>query len=78
MGISRKDMCPFSFWSVVNVIKAQRQKDTCMGKCEMDMCPLSYWRAIEGNSESTGKFHQSPEKKKKVICRGAGSIEASA
>ena len=29
------------------------------------MCPFSYWRAREGNSECTGKFHQSPETKKK-------------
>ena len=64
MGKSRKDMCPFSYWSVANVIKVRRQKDICMGKSQMDMCPFSYWRAREGNSECTGKFHQSPETKK--------------
>ena len=32
MGKSQKDMFPFSYWSVVNVIKVQRQKDICMGK----------------------------------------------
>ena len=51
MGKSRKDMCPFSYWSVVNVIKVRRQKE----------------RESEGNSECAGKFHQSLETKKKVI-----------
>ena len=45
-------------------IKVRRQKDICMGKSQTDMCPFSYWRAREGNSERTGKFHQSPETKK--------------
>ena len=76
MGKSRKDICPFKYCSVVNVIKFRRQKDICMGKRQRDMCPFSYWRAREGNSECTGKFHQSPETKKKVICRSASSIEA--
>ena len=65
MGKSRKDLCPFRYWSVVIVIKVWRQKDICMGKIQTDMCPFSYWRAREGNSECTGKFHQSPETKKK-------------
>ena len=55
MGKSQKDMCPFSYWSVVNIIKVLRQKDICMGK---------RLRAREGNSECTGKFHQSPKQKK--------------
>ena len=50
---------------VFNVIKVQRQKDICMGKSQQDMCPFSYWRARVGNSECTGKFHQSPETEKK-------------
>ena len=77
MGKSQNDMCPFSYWSVVNVIKVQRQKDISMGKSQTDMCPFSYWRATERNSECTGKFHQSPETKK-VICRSASSVEARA
>ena len=66
MGKSRKDMCPFSYWSVVNDIKVQKQKDICMAKTQKDMCPFSYWRAREVNinSECNGKFHQSPETKK--------------
>ena len=40
------------------------------------MCPFSFWRAREGNSECAGKFHESPETKKKVICRSASSSEA--
>ena len=68
MGKSQKDMCPFSYWSVVSVIKVRRQKDICMGKRQKDMCPFRYWRAREENSECTGKFYQSPETKKKVIC----------
>ena len=64
MGKGRKDMCPFSYWSVVNVIKVRRQKDICMGKSQIDMRLFSYWRAIEGNLECTGKFHQSLETKK--------------
>ena len=75
MGKSRKDMCSFSYWCVVNVIKVQRQKDIIMGKSQKGMCPFSSWRAREGNSECTGKFHQSPETKKKVICRSASSSE---
>ena len=63
MGQSQKDMCHFSYWSVVNVIKVRRQ-DICMGQSQKDMCAFSYWRAREGNSEWTGKFHQSPEIKK--------------
>ena len=59
----QKDMCPFSYWSVVSVIEVWRQKDICMGKKRKDMCPFKYWRAREGNSECTGKFHQSPETK---------------
>ena len=62
----------------VNVIKVRRQKDIRMGKSQMDMCPFSYWKAREGNSECTGKFHQSPETKKKVICRSTSSIKARA
>ena len=31
---------------VVNVIKIQRQKDICMGKCRKDMCPFSYWSVV--------------------------------
>ena len=27
-----KKTCPFSYWSVVSVIKVWRQKDICMGK----------------------------------------------
>ena len=65
MGKSQKDMCPFSYRSVVNLIKVQRQKDICMGKRQKDMCPFSYLRAREGNSECTGKFHQSPETENK-------------
>ena len=57
--------CPSSYWSVVNVIKVWRQKDICMGKSQTDMCRFIYWRAREGNSECTGKFHQSPETRKK-------------
>ena len=53
----------------VNVIKVQRQKDIYMDKSQKDMCPFSYGRAREENSECTGKFHQSPETKKKVIRR---------
>ena len=34
-------------------------------------------RTREGNSECTGKFHQSPEAKK-VICRSESSFEARA
>ena len=64
MGKSKRDMCPFSYWRVVNVIKVWRQKDICMGKRQKDMCPFRYWRAREGNSDCTGKFHQSPETKK--------------
>ena len=51
MGKSQKDMCPVSYWSVVNVIKVQREKDICMSKSRKDMCPFSYWGAKEGNSE---------------------------
>ena len=70
-------MCPFNYWSVVHVIKVQSQKDICMGKSKMNLCPFSYWREREGNSECTGKLHQSPEKaKKKVIRRSANSVEA--
>ena len=65
MEKNRKDMCPFSYWNVVSVIKVRRQKDICMGKSQSDLCPFRYWRAREGNSECRGKFHQSPEKKKK-------------
>ena len=61
---SRKDMCPFSYWSVVHAIKVQNQKDICMEKSQTDLCPFSYWRAREGGLEWTGKFHQSPETKK--------------
>ena len=57
---------------VAIVINVQRQKDICMGKSEMDICPFSYWRARQGNSECTGKFHQSPETQKK------SSVEARA
>ena len=74
----QKQICPFSYWSVVNVIKFRRQKDICMGKRQKDMCPFRYWRAREGNSECTGKFYESPETKKKVICRSASSFEANA
>ena len=38
MGKSRNYMCPFSYWSVVNVIKVRRQKDICKGKRQKDMC----------------------------------------
>ena len=31
------------------------------------MCPFSYWRVREGNSKCTGKFHQSPDTKKKKL-----------
>ena len=65
MGKSQKDMCPFNYWSVVNVIKVPRQKDICMGKSQKDMYPFSCWSAREGNLECTGKFHQSLETKKK-------------
>ena len=64
MGKRRKDMCPLSYWSVVNLIKVRRQKDICMARIPKDMCPSRYWRAIEVNSECKGKFHQSPETKK--------------
>ena len=49
-----------------------------MGKNQKDMCPFSYWRAREVNSEYRGKFHQSPEtkKKKKVICRSLKKLES--
>ena len=63
-GQKPKGHLPFSYWSVVHVIKVQRQKDICIGESQMDMCHFSYWRAREGNSESTGKFHQSSETKK--------------
>ena len=62
---------------VVNVIKVWRQKDICTGKRQTDMCPFSYWSTREGNSECTGKFHQSLETKKREICRSANSIEAA-
>ena len=65
MGKRQNDMCPFSYWSVVNVIKILRQKDICMGKRQKDTCSFMYWRAREGNSDYTGKFHQSPDTKKK-------------
>ena len=39
-------------------------------------CVLLTIKAREGNSECIGKFHQSPETKKKVICRSASSVEA--
>ena len=74
---SRKDMCPFSNWSVVHVIKVQNQKDICMDKSQMGLPPFRDWRAREGGSEWTGKFRQSPETKK-VICRSMSSIEAHA
>ena len=61
----QKDMCPFSYGSVINVIKVWTQKDIRMGKSQKGMCPFSYWSAREGNSECTGKLHQSPEIKKK-------------
>ena len=32
MSKSKRDMCPLSHWSVVNVSKVWRQKDICMGK----------------------------------------------
>ena len=35
------------------------------GQSQTDMCSFSYWRGREGNSECTGKFHPSPETKKK-------------
>ena len=50
-GQSQKDMCPFSYWSVVHVIKVQSQKDICMGKSQIDMCHFSYWSSREGSSE---------------------------
>ena len=57
MGKSRKT-CSFSYWSVVNVIKVQRQKDIYMDKSQKDMCPFSYWTTRKGNLEYAGKFHQ--------------------
>ena len=56
-------MCPFSYWSVVNVIKVWRQKGHMYG--QKDMRPFSHWREREANSECMGKFNQSPETKKK-------------
>ena len=76
MGKSKRDTCPLSYGSVVNVNKVRRQKDICMGKRQKDMCPFRYWRAREGNSDCTGIFHQSPETKKKVSCRSTSSFEA--
>ena len=43
----------------------RNQNDICRGKRQKDMCPFRYWRAREGNSDYTGKFHQSPETEKK-------------
>ena len=63
-GLVYRKKCPFNYWSVVSVIKIWRQKDICMGERPKDMCPFRYWRTKEGNSECTGKFHQSPETKK--------------
>ena len=40
MGKSRKYMCPFSYWSVVNVIKVRRQKDISMGKRTCVLLPI--------------------------------------
>ena len=57
MGKSQKDMCPFSYWSVLNDMKVRRQKDICLGERQKHMCPFSYWGAREGNSEPTGKFY---------------------
>ena len=45
--------------------KSGDKKDICMGKSQTDMCPFSCWKAREGNSECTGKFHQSSETKRK-------------
>ena len=65
MGKSLMDMCPFSYWSVANVIKVRRQKDICMGKNQKDMYPFSYWREREVNSDYRGEFHQNPKTKNK-------------
>ena len=78
MEIMQQDMCPFSYWrareinsectGVVNVMGRTcvlETKGLLYVKKQKDMCPCSYWRAREVNSEYSGKFHQSPETKKK-------------
>ena len=76
MGKSKRDMCPLSYWSVVNVIKVRRHKDISVRKRQKDICHFRYGRAREGNSDCTGKFLSKSGYKKKVICRSASSFEA--
>ena len=65
MGKSRKDMCTFSYWSVVNVIKVRRQKDICMGKSQKDMCPLAIGEQEREIQNAQVNFIQVRRQKKK-------------
>ena len=76
--LKAKQKCVLLGIGVLSMSSKSRVKRTCMSKIQMDLCPFSYWRAREGSSECTGKFHQSPETKKEVICRSTSSIEARA
>ena len=51
--------------AVLSMSSKSGEKRTYVWRKQKDMCPCSYWGAREVNSEYRGKFHRSPETKKK-------------
>ena len=68
--LSQKDICPFSYCSVVNVIKVRRQKDICMGKAKRT-CVLLAIGEEEREIQNAQVNFIKVRRQKKVICRSA-------
>ena len=65
---SKKDMCPFSYWSVVDVIKVRREKDICMGKSQNDIYVLLPIGEEEREIQNAQVNFINIHRQKKVIC----------
>ena len=59
-----KRTCVFLAIGVLSMSSKSGDKRTYVWGKGKRTCRFMYWRAREGNSECTGKFHQSPETKK--------------
>ena len=59
-----KGTCVLLAVGVLSMSSKSRDKNTYVWGKGKRTCPFRYWRAREGNSDYTGKFHQSPETKK--------------
>ena len=63
-GQKQKGDVSFKLLECCQCHQSPETKGHMYGKGQKDMCSFRYWSAREGNSDCTGKFHQSSEIKK--------------